>query len=83
MHRITRTTTFLGHIDPSGGKWLVQRIGEHDLRPCNAWINFSAGGFLNHGAGCAGWCPAFCGLSGKSARKRRSVFMCGGRAESV
>jgi heat shock protein HslJ len=34
------------------------------LSRVNAWVDFSAGGFLNHGAGCFGSYPAFYRLSG-------------------
>jgi hypothetical protein len=51
--------TFLERIDPLGGQWQVNRIGTDDMRPFKAWVNFSAGGFLNHGAGCGGGFPAF------------------------
>lgn len=56
--------TFLGRIDPLGGQWRVERIGEENLEPFKAWVNFSAGGFLNHGAGCSGGYPAFYRLEG-------------------
>ncbi|HJR82793.1 MAG TPA: META domain-containing protein, partial [Sphingomicrobium sp.] len=51
--------TFLERIDPLGGQWRVESIGDDDLQPFKAWVNFSAGGFLNHGAGCSGGYPAF------------------------
>ncbi|HJR82899.1 MAG TPA: hypothetical protein VJ775_03125, partial [Sphingomicrobium sp.] len=41
--------TFLERIDPLGGQWRVESIGDDDLQPFKAWVNFSAGGFLNHG----------------------------------
>ena len=51
--------TYLARMDPLGGRWLVQRIGEEDFTSFEALIDFSAGGFLNHGAGCRGGHPAF------------------------
>jgi META domain len=57
--------TFLERIDPLGGQWSVQRIGGEDFQRFKAWINFSAGGFLNHGAGCSGGYPAFYRLDGQ------------------
>ena len=56
--------TFLRRIDPLGGQWSVERIGGEDFARFKAWINFSAGGFLNHGAGCSGGYPAFYRLDG-------------------
>ena len=56
--------SFLRRIDPLGGQWSVERIGGEDFRRFKAWINFSAGGFLNHGAGCSGGYPAFYRLDG-------------------
>lgn len=56
--------TYLKQIDPLGGQWRVTRIGNDDFTPYNASINFSAGGFLNHGAGCHGGHPAFYRLDG-------------------
>jgi heat shock protein HslJ len=56
--------TYLARIDPLGGQWSIERLGDEDFRPFNGWINFSAGGFLNHGAGCAGGYPAFYRLDG-------------------
>ena len=58
--------TFLDRVDPLGGQWSVERIGEEDFRRFKGWINFSAGGFLNHGAGCSGGYPAFYRLEGQS-----------------
>ena len=57
--------TFLQRIDPLGGQWSVERIGDEDLRRFKSWTNFSAGGFLNHGAGCGGGYPAFYRLDGQ------------------
>ncbi|MBA3511583.1 META domain-containing protein [Sphingomonas sp.] len=57
--------TFLQRIDPLGGQWSVERIGGEDFQRFKAWINFSAGGFLNHGAGCSGAYPAFYRLHGR------------------
>ena len=57
--------TFLHRIDPLGGQWSVERIGGEDFRPFKGWVNFSAGGFLNHGAGCSGGFPAFYQLNGQ------------------
>lgn len=51
--------TFLERIDPLGGQWQVERLAGADFTRFNGWINFSAGGFLNHGAGCSGGYPAF------------------------
>lgn len=57
--------TYLKQIDPLGGQWLVEQVGESEFTPFKAWINFSAGGFLNHGAGCGGGYPAFYQLDGQ------------------
>ena len=51
--------TYLDRIDPLGGQWTVERLGAEDFRRFNARIDFSGGGFLNHGAGCNGGFPAF------------------------
>jgi heat shock protein HslJ len=51
--------TYLQRIDPLGGQWSVERLGRQDFTRFNGWINFSGGGFLNHGAGCSGGYPAF------------------------
>lgn len=56
--------TYLRQIDPLGGQWRVGRIGEADFTRFKAWIGFSDGGFLNHGAGCGGGYPAFYRLDG-------------------
>jgi heat shock protein HslJ len=55
---------YLRRIDPLGGQWRVERVGTDDFTIHNAWINFSAGGFLNHSAGCGGGYPAFYRLNG-------------------
>lgn len=60
--------TFLQRIDPLGGQWSVERIGGEDFQRFKGWINFSAGGFLNHGAGCSGGYPAFYRLDGQRLR---------------
>ena len=57
--------TFLERIDPLGGQWSVVRIGEDDFQRFEGWVNFSGGGFLNHGAGCSGGYPAFYRLDGQ------------------
>ena len=57
--------TFLDRIDPLGGQWRVERIGDEDFQRFKGWVNFSAGGFLNHGAGCSGGYPAFYRLDGQ------------------
>ena len=56
--------TFLASIDPLGGQWSIERIGQQDFQRFKGWVNFSAGGFLNHGAGCSGGYPAFYRLDG-------------------
>ena len=77
--------TFLARIDPLGGQWRVERIRESDFTPFNAWVNFSAGGFLNHGAGCAGGYPAFYRLDGEriaiTRREPVRIGKCAGTAE--
>jgi hypothetical protein len=57
--------TFLKRIDPLGGQWQVVSISGEDVGRFKPWVNFSAGGFLNHGAGCAGGYPAFYRLDGQ------------------
>jgi len=44
--------SYLERIDPLGGQWRVERIGNDDFTVYKAWIDFSEGGFLNHSAGC-------------------------------
>ena len=56
--------TYLERIDPLGGRWRVERIGDDDFTAFDASVDFSAGGFLNHGAGCRGGHPAFYRLDG-------------------
>lgn len=56
--------TYLARIDPLGGQWQVGRMGDADFTGFKAWIGFSDGGFLNHGAGCGGGFPAFYRLDG-------------------
>lgn len=56
--------TYLRRIDPLGGQWRVEQLGGRDFTRFNASINFSGGGFLNHGAGCGGGYPAFYRLEG-------------------
>ena len=51
--------TYLSRIDPLGGQWRVERLGQQDFTRFNGSVNFSGGGFLNHGAGCGGGYPAF------------------------
>jgi hypothetical protein len=57
--------TFLQRIDPLGGQWQVVTIDGEDFQRFKPWVNFSAGGFLNHGAGCSGGYPAFYRLDGQ------------------
>jgi heat shock protein HslJ len=57
--------TYLDRIDPLGGRWRVERIGSDDFTRFDASVDFSAGGFLNHGAGCRGGHPAFYRLDGE------------------
>lgn len=56
--------SYLASIDPLGGPWRIMRIGTDDLSAHDAWVNFSAGGLLSHGAGCAGGHPAFYSIQG-------------------
>jgi heat shock protein HslJ len=76
--------TYLGRIDPLGGRWRVAQIGKSDLSRYEAWVNFSAGGFLNHGAGCRGGYPAFYRLDGGGIAITRlepiQVGECGGNS---
>lgn len=65
--------TYLERIDPLGGQWRVRQIGEEDLTRFKAWVTFSAGGFLNHGAGCSGGYPAFYRLDGERLTITRRV----------
>jgi heat shock protein HslJ len=77
--------TFLARIDPLGGQWRVEQIGKSDFTRFKAWVNFSAGGFLNHGAGCAGGYPAFYRLDGEriaiTRREPVRIGKCAGSAE--
>ena len=74
--------TYLERIDPLGGRWLVDSLGAEDFGRFNGWIDFSAGGFLNHGAGCSGGFPAFYKLDGErlSIIRREAVRI--GKCES-
>lgn len=56
--------SYLERIDPLGGQWMVERLAGQDFRRFDARISFTAGGFLNHGAGCGGGHPAFYRLDG-------------------
>jgi heat shock protein HslJ len=69
--------TFLTRIDPLGGQWSIERIGEEDFQRFKGWVNFSAGGFLNHGAGCSGGYPAFYRLDGQHLTiiRREAVYI--------
>ncbi|MFL6730695.1 MAG: META domain-containing protein [Sphingomicrobium sp.] len=73
--------TFLEQIDPLGGQWQVERIGGKNLQRFRAWVHFSAGGLLNHGAGCAGGHPAFYRLDGNritiTRREPARIGKCG------
>ena len=70
--------TYLELVDPLGGQWSIERVGDQDYRGFKGWINFSAGGFLNHGAGCSGGYPAFYRLDGQSiAITRREAIQVG------
>ncbi len=51
--------TYLRRIDPLGGQWRVERLGQQDFTRFSGSVNFSGGGFFNHGAGCGGGFPAF------------------------
>jgi heat shock protein HslJ len=77
--------TYLQRIDPLGGQWQVQQLGQADYRRFNAWIGFSDGGFLNHGAGCGGGYPAFYRLEGEEISVTRiepiRTGKCSGTAE--
>ena len=79
--------TFLERIDPVGGQWSMERIGGEDFQRFNAWINFSAGGFLNHGAGCSGGYPAFYQIDGRrmtiTRREDVRVGKCGSAAPAT
>lgn len=57
--------SYLRRIDPLGGQWHVEQIGNDDFTVHQARMDFSAGGFLNHSAGCRGGYPAFYRLSGE------------------
>ena len=77
--------SYLAQIDPLGGQWQVVRIGATDFMPFKAWVNFSSGGFLNHGAGCAGGYPAFYRLENEKITVMRlepvRIGKCAGTAE--
>jgi len=77
--------TFLNQIDPVGGHWQVEQLGGDDFSRFKGWVDFSAGGFLNHGAGCSGGYPAFYQLHGGAiAVTRREpipVGKCAGTSE--
>jgi heat shock protein HslJ len=63
--------SYLARIDPLGGQWRVQQLGEADVTRFPAWVGFDGGGFLNHGAGCSGGFPAFYRLDGDTMRISR------------
>lgn len=77
--------TYLQRIDPMGGQWQVQQLGEADYRRFGAWIGFSGGSFLNHGAGCGGGYPAFYRIEGEEISVTRlepiRTGKCAGTAE--
>jgi heat shock protein HslJ len=79
--------TYLAQIDPLGGQWQVGPIGTVDLTRYKAWVNFSAGGFINHGAGCAGGHPAFYRLDGTQVTVTRlepiRIGKCAGTQEML
>ena len=79
--------TFLQRIDPLGGQWSVERIGGEDFQHFKAWIHFTAGGFLNHGAGCSGGYPAFYRIDGQrltiTRREDVRVGKCGSGAPAT
>lgn len=81
---VTDDGSYLARIDPLGGQWRVARLGDGDFTRFDAWVNFSAGGFINHGAGCAGGYPAFYRLDGErvSVTRREPVRIgkCAGTA---
>ncbi len=62
---------YRARIDPLGGQWQIATIGTADMTRHKAWIGFSDGGFLNHGAGCGGGYPAFYKLDGARLRVTR------------
>ncbi len=68
---VAHDDSYLTQIDPLGGQWRVERVGDADFSRFETWVNFSAGGFLNHGAGCAGGYPAFYRLDGESVTVTR------------
>jgi heat shock protein HslJ len=75
--------SYLARIDPLGGKWRVESIGKTNLVPFDAYVMFSDGGFLNHGAGCRGGHPAFYRLDGERLsivrREKVQIGKCGSR----
>ena len=77
--------SYLARIDPLGGQWRIDRLGEEDFARFGGWVNFSAGGFLNHGAGCSGGYPAFYRLDGNRIAITRlepiRIGKCAGTAE--
>jgi heat shock protein HslJ len=77
--------SYLARIDPLGGQWRVERLGEESFARFGGWVNFSAGGFLNHGAGCSGGHPAFYRLDGDRIAITRiepvRIGKCAGSAE--
>lgn len=77
--------SYLERIDPLGGQWRVERIGDEDFTRFKAWVDFSAGGFINHGAGCAGGYPAFYRLDGAHVAVTRlepiAIGKCAGTQE--
>jgi heat shock protein HslJ len=79
--------SFLERIDPLGGQWHVQRIATADFARFKAWMNFSGGGFINHGAGCAGGYPVFYRVDGQTVTTTRReavrIGKCEGTAELV
>lgn len=76
--------TYLKRIDPLGGAWRVEQIKGEDFQQYQAWISFSEGGFLTHGAGCRGGYPAFYQINGPalavSRREPIQTGKCGGRS---
>ncbi|MET0180920.1 MAG: META domain-containing protein [Novosphingobium sp.] len=70
--------TYLGRIDPLGGRWRVERLGAEPFPPDTAWVDFSDAFFLTTTAGCGGGHPAFYRLDGGSiAVTRREAVRIG------
>ncbi|HEX6860037.1 MAG TPA: META domain-containing protein [Caulobacteraceae bacterium] len=75
--------SYLDQIDPMAGQWRLERIGDEDFTRWRSSVNFSGGGFINHGAGCGGGFPAFYRLDGQGLTVTRIESIQTGKCASA